>query len=47
VDRRALVPRPETEVLLEAALRDAPEARRVIDLGTGSGILANTVNGRP
>ncbi|HYV42182.1 MAG TPA: HemK/PrmC family methyltransferase, partial [Thermoanaerobaculia bacterium] len=42
VDRRALVPRPETEVLLEAALRDAPEARRVLDLGTGSGILAIT-----
>ena len=42
MDRRALVPRPETETVLEAALREAPDARSVLDAGTGSGILAIT-----
>jgi release factor glutamine methyltransferase len=42
VDARVLVPRPDTEVLVEWALellRDRP-APRVIDLGTGSGAIA-------
>src|SRR5262249_50132658 len=42
VDDRALIPRPETEVVISAALREAPDARRVLDAGTGCGILAIT-----
>lgn len=41
-DSRALVPRPETELVIETALAAAPRAARVIDVGTGSGILAVT-----
>jgi release factor glutamine methyltransferase len=43
VDDRALVPRPETETLVEAARKEAPGARRILELGTGSGILAVTL----
>lgn len=36
-----LIPRPETEVLIEQALLRMPkQAARVVDLGTGSGIVA-------
>ncbi len=38
VDRRVLVPRPETELLVEIALEVAP--RTALDLGTGSGAIA-------
>ncbi|HTS03030.1 MAG TPA: peptide chain release factor N(5)-glutamine methyltransferase, partial [Thermoanaerobaculia bacterium] len=40
VDPRALIPRGETEGIVEEAGRAAPSASRLVDLGTGSGILA-------
>lgn len=41
VDRRVLVPRPDTETLVHWALELAlPADTRVIDLGTGSGAIA-------
>ncbi len=43
VDDRALVPRPETEILIEAVRREAAGARRILDLGTGGGIIAVTL----
>ena len=39
VDRRVLIPRPETEHLVEAALT-LPAGARVVDVGTGSGAIA-------
>jgi release factor glutamine methyltransferase len=39
VDRRALIPRPETELLVETALT-LPTGSRVLDVGTGSGAVA-------
>jgi release factor glutamine methyltransferase len=38
-----LIPRPETEHVVEAALALAPGVRRVLDIGTGSGALAVTL----
>ncbi|HEV7887489.1 MAG TPA: peptide chain release factor N(5)-glutamine methyltransferase [Acidimicrobiales bacterium] len=47
VDRRVLIPRPETEQVVEVALgelrRLAPAAPIVVDLGTGSGAIALSV----
>jgi release factor glutamine methyltransferase len=39
VDSRVLIPRPETELLVQAALT-LPEGSRVADVGTGSGAIA-------
>src|SRR6478609_3295854 len=39
VDRRVLIPRPETEHLVEEAL-GLPAGTRVVDVGTGSGAIA-------
>ncbi len=40
VDGRVLVPRPETELLVEIGLELLPQGARVVDVGTGSGAIA-------
>lgn len=43
VDERALIPRPETELLAEAAAQIAEEGDKILDMCTGSGCIAVSV----
>jgi len=43
VDTRVLIPRPETELVVETALERAPKNARVLDIGTGSGCIAISI----
>jgi release factor glutamine methyltransferase len=49
VDRRVLIPRPETEMVVQVALAELAELRQkvkrpqVLDLGTGSGAIALSI----
>ena len=40
VDNRVLIPRPETELLVETAVMRAGKSARVVDVGAGSGCVA-------
>ncbi len=44
VDADVLIPRPETEHVVETALEVARDAHRVVDVGCGSGAIAVTLN---
>ena len=43
VDTRVLIPRPETELVVETCLERAPKNARVLDVGTGSGCIAISI----
>src|SRR4030095_13168841 len=46
VDARVLIPRPETEMIVDEVLRLArsrPVGPRIVDVGTGSGCIAVTL----
>ena len=43
VNRHTLIPRPETEVLVELALKHVRQGDRVLDIGTGTGCIALTL----
>jgi release factor glutamine methyltransferase len=42
VDRNVLIPRPETELIVEAVIERDQDRPRILDVGTGSGCLAVT-----
>jgi len=44
VDDRVLIPRPETEILVETAMKTIEQRARVVDIGTGSGCIAVTLS---
>jgi release factor glutamine methyltransferase len=43
VDKRVLIPRPETELLVDYVATNGSAAKAIVDLGTGSGAIAVTL----
>ncbi len=44
VNSSVLIPRPETELLINEVLKTNPISPRILDIGTGSGCIAITLN---
>lgn len=44
VDERVLIPRPETEYLVDKVVKKLPNDLKVLEIGTGSGVIAVTLN---
>jgi len=42
-DKRALIPRPETELLVERAILQLPEGACFVDIGTGTGAISLSI----
>ncbi|MBP9827411.1 peptide chain release factor N(5)-glutamine methyltransferase [Candidatus Saccharibacteria bacterium] len=40
IDKRALTPRTETEIIVEEIIKRAPKKARLLDIGTGTGAMA-------
>ena len=48
VDAAVLIPRPDTELIVELAMERLPQGARLLDMGTGSGAIAvAAAHGRP
>lgn len=43
VDNRVLIPRPETELLVQQVLKHTKSKSKILDIGTGSGCIAITI----
>lgn len=43
VDSRVLIPRPETEIMVETVIQNFPDAKTILDVGTGSGAISKAL----
>ena len=44
VDNRVLIPRPETEVMVEEIIKNHPQSEIILDIGTGSGAISKALS---